>query len=382
MNSFLVVKISGNNNRAIRKLIDNNVSLYDINYNYDEMLVKINLDDYKKVKRLLYFSKVKIIKYEGKEGINRHFKNNIYVYIIVLFCFILMDVLTGFIVRIDVIHENSSIRKLVQEELEENKIKKYSLAYDFDEIEDIKNKILNNNRNKLEWMSITRVGMTYVVRIEERIITDITKEEGYRHIVSAKDALITKVISSKGDVLVRSGEYVKKGDILISGELKLYENIKANTLASGEVFGNVWYTTNIKFPLVYEEKKYNDKKRFNMSINNKILFKNKYQYFDQKGIRKIKILMFNITFYKEHEYELKKGIYNSKTAEKLALKKAEDEFNIKLNGKGVIISQKVLKKEENNSTISMSLFVVTNEIISTALYYDIGSDINDPESGN
>lgn len=382
MNSFLVVKISGNNNRAIRKLIDNNVSLYDINYNYDEMLVKINLDDYKKVKRLLYFSKVKIIKYEGKEGINRHFKNNIYVYIIVLFCFILMDVLTGFIVRIDVIHENSSIRKLVQEELEENKIKKYSLAYDFDEIEDIKNKILNNNRNKLEWMSITRVGMTYIVRIEERIITDITKEEGYRHIVSAKDALITKVISSKGDVLVRSGEYVKKGDILISGELKLYENIKANTLASGEVFGNVWYTTNIKFPLVYEEKKYTDKKRFNMSINNKILFKNKYQYFDQKGIRKIKILMFNITFYKEHEYELKKGIYNSKTAEKLALKKAENEFNIKLNGKGVIISQKVLKKEENNSTISMSIFVVTNEIISTALYYDIGSDINDPESGN
>ena len=67
--------------------------------------------------------------------------------------------------------------------------------------------------------------MKYIIRCEERKIKKINKESGYRNIVAKKDAYITKIISTKGVNLVRSGEYVKKGDVLISGEIKLYEKI-------------------------------------------------------------------------------------------------------------------------------------------------------------
>ncbi len=378
MNNLVIIRVTNHLNRFIRKCISHQINLIDITYlDEDNLLVRIHIDDYKRIKRLNYYSEISIYKYEGAESAKKHIKNNIYIYLIVMLSFILIDLISNFIFRIDIIHENSQIRKLVKSELEDLGVKTKSLAKDFKELEKIKKTILDNNRTSLEWISITRVGMTYVVRIEERIITEIIKEEGFAHLVSDREALITKVTSSKGSVLVRSGDYVKKGTILISGEIKLYENVKGNVLAKGEVYGDVWYTTDINYPLNKTEKEYTGKKRFNMNINNKSLFKNKYQYFEQTKEKKFKILGFTFSFYNEEEYKLKKINYTLAEAEKLALKKIEEEFSVKLNTKGRIISQKVLKKEQNNSTISIRVFVVTNELISRYEYYDIGSDLID-----
>lgn len=381
MNNYIIIEVKGYVNRLIDKLIHNNISIYYINYlSKDIVLIKIDLKDYKNVKRLGYLSKIRIIKYEGPEGIKKHFKHHIYTYIIVLLCFALMDILTSYIVKIDIIHENSQIRKLVRKELKSYGIKEFTLKREFDDLEEIKKQILDNNPTKLEWLSITRKGMIYEILIEERIITDTSKEEGHRHLVSNKNALITKVICSKGNLLVRSGDYVKKGDILISGEIKLYEEVKGNILASGEVYGDVWYTSDISFPLYHDEKTYTGEKRINIMVNNKILFKNKYQYFEQTKMRKLKVLGFNFSFYNEEEYLLKTKKYNQKEATKRALAKVNEEFIKKLKSKGKVISQKVLKKEQNNSTINISIFVITNELISKPLYYQIGSEINDTQN--
>lgn len=383
MNNFIIIKVENFRDRFLRKLISSNIYFYDVKYiDKDKLIVKINLEDYKRVKRLGFFSKIKVVKYEGYEGVKKHFKNNLYFYMIVIFCFILMDVITSFIINVEVIHENSRIRNLVTSELYDSGIKRFSLRKDFDQVEDIKNKILDNNKNTLEWLSITREGMTYTVRVEERIITSIDKEEGFRHIVSTKNALVTKVVSSKGDVLVRSGDYVKKGDILISGNINLYEEVKGNILATGDVYGNVWYTTEINFPFVYEEKVYTGEVRSNLTINSKVLFKNKYKDFDKKDVKSISVFGLKFSFYKEHEYKLVSKRYNNKDAENIALEKIKEEFETRLNDKGVVISQKVLKKEENNSTMSMSVFVVTNEHISKALYYEYGSEENDTKDRN
>ncbi len=383
MNNYLIIRVENFKDRFLKKMIESNIYFYDVEYfDKDKLLVKIDLKDYKKVKRLAFFSKIKIVKYTGTKGIKKHVKKNLYLYFIAIFCFILTDVITSFIVRIDVIHENKTIRNLLKDELLKSGVKKYSLKKDFDTLEQIKNQILKDNKNNLEWLSITPEGMTYIVRAEERVITKIKKEIGFRHIISTKNALITKVVSSKGDVLVRSGDYVKKDQVLISGNITLYEEVKGNTLATGDVYGNVWYTTDINFPFYYEEKIYTDNKRSNLSINNKLLFKEKYQFYDKNNVKTINILGFKFSFYKEHEFKLKTKKYTSVDAEKRALKKIEEEFDTRLNKKGVVISQKVLKKTENNSTMSMSVFVVTNELISKELYYENGSEKNDTESSN
>ena len=281
MNKQIKIKIevTGSINRFINKCISKKIYLSSISYIDDnKMTCIINLEDYKNIKRLNYYSKIKIISYVGINKVKEIIKNNIFYIIIFILAFILIDIITSYIVDIEVIHSSSSIRKLIYKELDNNNVKKYSFALNFSELDKIQQNILNNNKEKLEWISITKVGMKYIIRCEERKIKEINKESGYRNIVAKKDAYITKIISTKGVNLVRSGEYVKKGDVLISGEIKLYEEVKGDTLATGYVYGNVWYNVQLSIPKEENKKEYTGKSRFNININDKIFLKNKYKY--------------------------------------------------------------------------------------------------------
>lgn len=377
MNKRIYLEVSNELNRFIKKCIDNNINLYNISYVKDKIIVLIDVKDYLKIKRLNYYSKIRVVKYDGLLNIKKIIKDNMFYISVIFLSFIWMNLLTNYIVDIKIIHSNSGIRRLLKEELDKNNVKRFSLAYSFEELDNITKKILADNKNNLEWVSIKKDGMKYIVRAEERIIKNEEVSDKPRDIVASKDAYITKVISSKGNVLVRQGEYVKKGTVLISGKITLYEDVKGVTSASGSVYGNVWYECAVEIPNEISSERLTGRKRYNLNVGNKILLRNKYQNFRQKNIREIKIFGLKIKFYREEEAE----IIKTKTDDEYALNRLKEEFDKKLNGKGVIIYQKVLKKEENNSTIKYRVFIITNELINAYSYFE-DSDINDTNQSN
>ncbi len=365
------IEVIGNLNRFINKCINNHIYLENIIYKPNDTLnCLININDYKKIKRLNYYSKIKILNYTGFNQIKLFIKNNIIKLLIALLSFILIDILTSYIIDIEVIHPSTNIRNLVYQELTNNGINKFTLKLSFEELDKISKNILNNNKDKLEWISITRDGMKYIIRCEERKLNNTNSDTRYRNIISNNDAQITKIISSKGEVLVRSGEYVKKGDTLISGKIKFNEEIKGNTTATGTVYGNVWYNVNISIPIETKEKEYTGKERYNININNKIFLNNKYQLFTQENIKEIKILGIKIKIYKEKEYTYITNKIDTNTSDDIVFQKIEEKFK----SIGTIIEQKVLKKETNNSTIDYRVFVICNEIISKYEYYEVGEN--------
>ena len=377
MNKRIYLEVSNELNRFIKKCIDNNINLYNISYKKDKIIVLIDVKDYLKIKRLNYYSKIRVVKYDGLLNIKKIIKDNMFYISVIFLSFIWMNLLTNYIVDIKIIHSNSGIRRLLKEELDKNNVKRFSLAYSFEELDNITKKILADNKNNLEWVSIKKDGMKYIVRAEERIIKSEEVSDKPRDIVASKDAYITKVISSKGNVLVRQGEYVKKGTVLISGKITLYEDVKGVTSASGSVYGNVWYECTVETPKEISSERLTGRKRYNLNVGNKILLRNKYQNFRQKNIKEIKIFGLKIKFYREEEVE----IIKTKTDDEYALRRLKEEFDKKLNGKGVIIYQKVLKKEENNSTIKYRVFIITNELINAYSYFE-ESDINDTNQSN
>ena len=377
MNKRIYLEVSNELNRFIKKCIDNNINLYNISYVKDKMVVLIDVKDYLKIKRLNYYSKIRVVKYDGLLNIKKIIKDNMFYISVIFLSFIWMNLLTNYIVDIKIIHSNNGIRRLLKEELDKNNVKRFSLAYSFEELDNITKKILADNKNNLEWVSIKKDGMKYIVRAEERIIKSEEVSDKPRDIVASKDAYITKVISSKGNVLVRQGEYVKKGTVLISGKITLYEDVKGVTSASGSVYGNVWYECTVETPKEISSERLTGRKRYNLNVGNKILLRNKYQNFRQKNIKEIKIFGLKIKFYREEEVE----IIKTKTDDEYALRRLKEEFDKKLNGKGVIIYQKVLKKEENNSTIKYRVFIITNELINAYSYFE-ESDINDTNQSN
>lgn len=377
MNKRIYLEVSNELNRFIKKCIDNNINLYNITYKKDKMVVLIDVKDYLKIKRLNYYSKIRVVKYDGLLNVKKMIKDNMFYISVIFLSFIWMNLLTNYIVDIEIIHSNSGVRRLLKEELDKNNIKRFSLAYSFEELNNITKKILADNKNNLEWVSIKKDGMKYIVRAEERIIKSEEVSDKPRDIVASKDAYITKVIGSKGNVLVRQGEYVKKGTVLISGKITLYEDVKGVTSASGSVYGNVWYESVVEIPKEISSERLTGKKRYNLNVGNKILLRNKYQNFRQKNIKEIKIFGLKIKFYREEEVE----IIKTKTDDEYALRRLKEEFDKKLNGKGVITYQKVLKKEENNSTIKYRVFIITNELINAYSYFE-DSDINDTNQSN
>ena len=361
MNKYIIIKVTQDIKRFINKCNSYNIELYNIKYiDKDNIIVKIKKDDFDNIKIYNYYSNIEIY---NKVGIDYYIhKINKLKYFIL--CFVIMIIcmflVSNIILKINVIHSNKKVRELVYSELYDNGIKIFSIKKDFNKLENIKNKILENNRDKLEWISITNIGMTYVVRVEERIIDNIKNEHDYCNVVATKEGIVTNIFSDKGDILVNVNDIVRKDDILITGNLIVNEETKNYTCASGRVMAKVWYTTNISLKRDYLKKEYTGKKRINFYINHKVLRNNKYSKFDKKYIINNKY----IKVYKEIEYKEKKYKYNELDIVNKALLEIDNKFKNKLGDKGQIIDKKILNKSINNKEINIDVFVITLEDIS------------------
>ena len=373
MNKFIIIKVKDNIKRFLDKSSKYRIELHDITYiNHNEILVKIFESDFKNIKRYNYFSEITLYKKLGLDYIKDKLYELRYFILVFLLCLVSLYISSKIIIYINIIHSNKRIRELVKEELELNGIKKYSYKKKFSELENIKNTILNNNKDKLEWISITNKGMKYIVRIEERIIDEIKKEKDYCNIIAKKEGLITNVYATSGEVIVNNNDIVKKGDLLISGDIILNEESKGTICAKGNVMANVWYTTNISLNRKYLKKKYTKNKRYNIEIFNKILRNNKYNKYDKEYL--INTKYFKI--YKELEYKFKDYKYSDKQLVRNALKEVDNKFKSKIGKSGKVIKKHILEQSITNNRIDIKVFVVTNENIGKVNVLDKNKLIN------
>ena len=212
--------------------------------------------------------------------------------------------------------------------------------------------------------------MTYVIRVEERIITNIKEKYEYCNIISKSESLITNIYSESGDILVNVNDIVKKDDILISGNIMLNEESKGYTCASGIIKGKVWYNTNININRKYIKRKYTGKRRFNFTFKNKILRSNKYTNYEKKYLINTKLF----TLYKELEFINKEYSYSEKEGSDKALNEVVDKFNTKLGKNGEVIETKIINKNISKDKINVDVFVVTEEVISKQVKLDINEN--------
>ena len=351
-------------NKLLFKMYKNDIDIKKIQYNSYGIEVEIDINDYFKLKKNLKSYKFKIKSNKGIYYILSKIKHNKLFVINVILFITLLYLFSNTIISVKVIHSKKYIRDIVKNSLEENGIKRLSFKKDYEELTKIKEKILKKYPKNIEWLEIQRVGMTYVVRVEERIITDIKKKKKACNLVATKDGIITSISTSKGQELLTVGDYVKKGDILVSGEIKYNEEIKNLVCATGEVKAEVWYESNVKIPLNYKKEKYTGKKRYNLSINNNKIFKSRLKKYKTNKKELFDLLGAKIYLLTEKEILNENKRYNENEAINKALELTKEKINLKLTEKERIISQKVLKKSINNSTMYIEIFSSVEEIIS------------------
>ena len=370
--SSILIKVTGKNiERFIKRLISHKVEILDLKYiKYNEVIIKIYKKDYKKIKEIKTIYDIFIVDSYGFIKIKKIINMNKFMIISLIIGFILLLFLTNTIFEIEVVHNDSKTRERLINILEKYNIKVGKFKKNYDYITSVKEKILNDYKDEIEWLEIEDVGVKYIVRLELRKIPEQADIIENRHIVASKDAIIKIIESSSGQIVKNKNDYVHKGDIIISGSIKLNEETKKNIGAIGNVYGEVWYKTTIEYPLIYKEDKETGNKRtvYVLKILNKEIELFNFNKFKNKKVKSIPLLFSNllpIRLEKQEQKEIKKieFIYTEEEAVSAAINMAKEKIQSKLNDKEKVLSEKTLNIHENDSKIVVEIFFTVLENI-------------------
>lgn len=370
--SSVRVKITGKNvNNYLKRLIANKIELIDLKYNsHNEAVVTIKYSDYLKLKTVRSSYDVKVTNTYGKLRIRNKMKRSYILLSSIILGIALIIFLSNIIFSIEVIHTNKSVIELVGNELNKNGLKKYTFKKKYKDIKKIEDKILNDNKDKLEWISIDIIGTKYVVRIEERKIKNENNDNIYQDIVASKSGVIKKIIALSGEKKYETDNFVSKGDTIIKGSITKPNNEVILTHASGLVYAEVWYQISVEYPYQYKEEILtgNKKNIYYLKFINKRLelfnFK-KYKNFQKEP----KILLYNniipISLVKEKQYEVNiiDEIYTTEEVINKAITLAESRLMSSNKKIDKIERVSIIKKEEYDSKIKLDLFISVIEEI-------------------
>ena len=368
MNSYYVILVKGRDiNRFLHKC-SNNINIINIKYiSPKEIIIKININDYNKLLKIKSIYKIEIINTIGlikfKELIN---KNRI---ILISFSIgiIFLIILSNMIFNIKIISNNTNLNNVVKKELETYGIKKYNFKKSYNQIQKIKEDILNRHKDNIEWIEITDIGTLYEIKIVERKKKIVDPNNEYSNIVAKKSGVIKKIYAENGQKMVDINTYVNKGDIIISGTITKAEEEKEYVTSKGKVYAEVWYDVNIEFPLKYTEKLYTNKTKKSpyIKIFNKYIELKRFKNFERKTIINLdnKLAFFEIGIEKEKEVKIINDTYNIDEAKLKAVLLAKEKVLQTLDKDEYVIDEKVLKFTKKDSKIILDMFFTCFEEI-------------------
>jgi len=354
----------------IKKIVNNDIELFNIEYiSNSEINIIIDKKDYYKIKKIKTIYKIKIVKKYGIDNLKDIIKYNKIIFLFLFICIIILIFLSNIIFSIKVVHNDEEIRDIIFKELNNNGIKIHGFKKNKKEINKIKDKILVEYKDKIEWLEIENIGTSYIVRLQTRIIPQIDDKKANRNVVAKKNAVIKKIEAIAGNVDKQRGEYVKKGDIIINGSIKLNESIKENIAADGIVFGEVWYTTTVSYPFIYQEDITTNEETTNIIYNflnkEKILYGKKYKYKKNIETKKISSSFLPIYISIEKNKQLKKIDYilTCDQAINKATIKGKKKMESKLKDSEYIISTKILSTKCDINSAIVEIFYAVYENI-------------------
>ena len=369
MNKYRI-SIRGKNKESFLKfLISRKINLYNIILTKEELKITIDEKDYSKVLKYKGLHEVKILNTYGTLKI----KYLLDKYRYILFSFLLVSIikifLSNLVFKIEVIHQKEEIKEIIYNVLYEFGLRKYRPKITYKQKENLKEKILEKEKDKIEWIEIDNIGTKYIIHVEERKIKKEKIDNRKRDIVAKKEAMILEIKATTGEILKKKYDHVQKGETIISGTIKNKDKEVAKVKAEGKVYGEVWYNVDVTLPTNYHEERRIGKVKRDLSlriVNKNINFPpSKNKSFEKEDIVLLNNQLLPIKLVLEKKYELKiiDKKYTIENSSREAIKIAEEKLLKQLDDDSTILYKKVLKKTINNSTIIVDVFFKVKENI-------------------
>ena len=316
-----------------------------------------SISDFKKLKDIAKKTKCKI-KICKKEGIpfffNRYKKRKIFL-LLFLLVLIGIGVLSNFIWNIEITGTNRINKEEIENLLAENdfKVGTSKIGLSTKEIIDK----IRLERDDIAWIGIEIEGTSATVKIVEADLKpEIIPEDEYCNIIATKDGTIVKISAQNGTPVVKEGDSVTKGSILVAGWLEgKYTGIRY-VHANGEVKAKVKYSEKVEVPLNQVKKvetgeienKYSVKiNNFQINLSKRV---SKFENYDTiEENKKLRLfsnfylpIEINKTTYKEYKNE--NIIYSLEEAKQMAENEATKKLDEQIQNKESILNKQVEEK--------------------------------------
>lgn len=369
--------------RFINMCRNKNILLWNIKRKNSSFIIcKIGIKEFKKIRDIAKKTKCKIT-ITSKKGIpfifEKYKKRKIF---LLMMCIIsgLLFVLSQFVWNIEVkitgdtLNEDEIINSLNENGLYIGE-KKSSI--------DVK-EIINNVRLKREdisWIGIEIKGTNAIVEVvEAEEKPEVVDENDYCSIVSDKPGKILKVIANNGTAMVKPGDIVKEGSLLIAGWIEGKYTGTRFVRADGKIDALVWHTetASVKLNEKKIEKTGNTEKKYALNINNfRINLYKKLSNFEKYDTiytaKKIKIFSnfyIPVELIECNNFEIKEENvnYSEEEAKAEAKRRAEEKLNDKVKDKENIRNVTVnytVEEDEVKAEVTYEVFenIGTNEKI-------------------
>lgn len=371
--SHYVIKIEGHRPSSLLSLlIILKIPFIKKKETKDYLILEIEEEYFQKIKKLAPTYEITILKRTGKAYLIHLYKTKkIFLYSII-FAFLVIILLTNIIFSVRVVETDKKIKDMILTDLRENGIARFRFKISYKRKEAIREKILEKEKDYLEWLEIEEIGTMYQVKVIRRINNPKEEKLKPRSIVAKKKGRITRIEADYGEVTTKKNDVVDKGDTLISGLIKNKEEIKTKVAARGRVYAEVWYQVNLNLPTIYQEEIKTGKKKNTLEIiflDKNIFISELFKY--NNSISKETILYnsplvpFRISFTKKEEIKLKQVVYQEDKDLGKIKKLATDKLKQRIGNDIKILAINVLKKKTSTDRIEVELFFKVEENITS-----------------
>ncbi|MBE7038903.1 MAG: sporulation protein YqfD [Ruminococcaceae bacterium] len=255
--------------RFLNLCLKKDIFLWDLNYlDENNINLKMSIKGFKMVRSAAYKtrSKVKVLKKAGLPFIIQKYKKRkgfVVGFACAVFVFLF---LSSFVWRIDVEGNKKIESEILIRQLNECGFKNGNLRYGVD-VYYLQNEMMKKNKD-LAWFWLEIKGTRATIKVKERVeAPQMIDKTIPANVVAAKKGLITKVVALSGDSVVKEGDVVDDGDLLISGIVDLGEKGFKTVNARGNVIARTWYSVEDEFELIKTEYKKTDKKISKNTVN-------------------------------------------------------------------------------------------------------------------
>lgn len=250
---YVIIRVEGLTlERFLNLAASNDIYLWDINrVDYTVLEMKVTIRGFKELKEIIkkVGCRVELIDKKGLPFILYSFRQRKMLGFGFIIFFALIFYLSSLIWHVEIVGNETVKTKDILEVLERENIKKGIIKYRIDE--EYVEYMLLKEFDIFSYLSVNIEGTKMTIEVKERDLPpEVIDENIPCNIVATKKGVIEKVIARNGRSVVKKGDVVEKGQVLITGIITdEYSEIEMYVHAEGEVLAKTLYSYKVEEPI-------------------------------------------------------------------------------------------------------------------------------------